>query len=61
MHYGFGITREILAWLEQYMNDKGFANILDFCGKALPNITAWENLKLKYKVTAEIDRDKCIG
>jgi len=61
MHYGFGIIREIVSGLEQYMNGKGFATIEEMRGKALPNITTWEHLNLKYKITAEIDRETCIG
>ena len=61
MHYGFGIVREMLTGLEGYMKDKGFAQLSDFIGKALPNVTTWENLNLKYKVIAAIDAGKCIG
>ncbi len=61
MHYGFRIVKEMIAGLEQYMDDKGFKTIDEIVGKALPNITTWENLNLKHKVVAQIDRDKCIG
>jgi len=61
MHYGFGIIRELVSGLEQYMDDKGFKTIDDFRGKALPNIMHWEDLNLKYKVVANINKDKCIG
>ncbi len=61
MHYGFGIIREMLPGLENYMRDKGFETLDDFIGKALPSITTWENLNLKYKVVAEINDEKCIG
>ncbi|MGB3526693.1 MAG: NAD-dependent dihydropyrimidine dehydrogenase subunit PreA [Flavobacteriales bacterium] len=61
MHYGFGIIRELLPGLERYMDDKGFKNIEAMCGKALPNILHWEDLNLKYKVVAEIHKEKCIG
>jgi dihydropyrimidine dehydrogenase (NAD+) subunit PreA len=61
MHYGFGIIREMLAGLEQYMLDKGFTRIQDFVGKALPNIRNWENLNLNYKVVASINEATCIG
>ena len=43
------------------MKDKGFQRLDDFIGKALPNVTTWENLNLNYKVIAEIDDSKCIG
>ena len=61
MHYGFGIVREMNAGLSNYMDEKGFATIDDMVGKALPNITTWENLNLKYDIKAEIEHDKCIG
>jgi len=61
MHYGFGIIREMVAGLEQYMSDKGFTTIDEMVGKALPNVRKWENLNLKYKIIAEIEESKCIG
>jgi dihydropyrimidine dehydrogenase (NAD+) subunit PreA len=61
MHYGFGIIREMLRGLEEYMDSKGFQTIEDMRGKALPNVMHWEDLNLKYKVVAGINEDKCIG
>ena len=43
------------------MAEKGFNTIYDMVGKALPNVQHWEDLNLKYKVTANIHEDKCIG
>lgn len=61
MHYGFGIIREMLPGLERYMSEKGFDTIAQMVGRALPNVTSWEHLNLKYKVTADIKEEKCIG
>ncbi|MCX6276218.1 MAG: NAD-dependent dihydropyrimidine dehydrogenase subunit PreA [Bacteroidetes bacterium] len=61
MHYGFGIIREMVAGLEQYMDEKGFKTLDDFRGKALQNIMHWEDLNLKYKIVADIHEEKCIG
>ncbi|MEO6348219.1 MAG: NAD-dependent dihydropyrimidine dehydrogenase subunit PreA [Aquaticitalea sp.] len=61
MHYGFGIVREMEAGLRQFMEEKNYNTIYDFAGKALPNVTEWKHLNLKYKVVAEIDPNKCIG
>lgn len=61
MHYGFGIIREMVAGLEQYMDEKGFATVGDFRGRALQNVLHWEDLNLEYKIVAHIDEDKCIG
>lgn len=61
MHYGFGIVREMQSGLEQFMRDKGFDTLDQMIGQSLPKVQKWENLNLKYKVTASIDADKCIG
>lgn len=61
MHYGFGIVRELIAGLEDFMRNKGFNTLDDFIGLSLPKVQKWENLNLKYKVVANIDADKCIG
>ena len=61
MHFGFGIIRDLKSGLERYMDEKGFTTIADFRGKALPNVKHWEDLNLKYKVVASINKDKCIG
>jgi dihydropyrimidine dehydrogenase (NAD+) subunit PreA len=61
MHYGFGIVREMEAGVLNFMNEKGYNTIYDFCGKALPNATEWKHLNLDYKVVANINEQKCIG
>ena len=61
MHFGFGIIREMTAGLTQYMVEKGFQNIDQMVGRALPNVLHWEDLNMKYKVTANIHAEKCIG
>jgi dihydropyrimidine dehydrogenase (NAD+) subunit PreA len=61
MHYGFGIIRELVAGLERYMDEKGFEKLDDFRGKALANVLHWEDLNLKYKIVANINKEKCIG
>jgi dihydropyrimidine dehydrogenase (NAD+) subunit PreA len=61
MHYGFGIVREMEAGLRKFMEDRGYNTIYDFAGKALPNVTEWKHLNLKYKVVANINPEKCIG
>ncbi|MEP1093778.1 MAG: NAD-dependent dihydropyrimidine dehydrogenase subunit PreA [Cyclobacteriaceae bacterium] len=61
MHFGFGIIREMIPGLENYMREKGFNNLDEMRGKALDNVKTWENLNLKYKVVADINEDKCIG
>lgn len=61
MHYGFGIIREMILGLEQYMAEKGFETLNHMQGKALSNVTTWESLNLEYKVVAEIEEEKCLG
>jgi len=61
MHFGFGIIREMITGLTQYMDDKGFQTIDQMTGKALPQMKTWENLNLEYQVKARIDEEKCIG
>jgi dihydropyrimidine dehydrogenase (NAD+) subunit PreA len=61
MHYGFGIVREMESGLRQFMDERGYATLYDFAGKALPQVTEWNQLNLKYKVVAQINADKCVG
>jgi len=60
MVYGFRIVQEMIAGLEQFMDEKGYARIEDFSGRAVPNVTDWQYLNLDYVVKARIDQDKCI-
>ena len=57
----FGIVREMEEGLIRFMDERGYKTIYDFAGKALPNVTEWKDLNLKYDVKAKINEDKCIG
>lgn len=61
MHYGFGIIREMVTGLSDYMDEKGFRSIAEMQGRALPNVVNWEGLNMDYKIVASINEDKCIG
>ena len=61
MHYGFGIIEELTRGLREYMTQKGFNQLSDFIGKALPNTVSWGELNMKYQVVAHINEEKCIG
>jgi dihydropyrimidine dehydrogenase (NAD+) subunit PreA len=61
MHYGYRIVEDMIAGLSDYMDEKGFRNISDFVGRAVPNFTEWGELDLKYHHVAEIHPEKCIG
>ncbi|WP_185984521.1 NAD-dependent dihydropyrimidine dehydrogenase subunit PreA [Aureimonas mangrovi] len=60
MTYGFKVVREMTSGLSQWMDEKGYASIEDFRGRAVPNVTDWQYLNLSYVTKARIDQDKCI-
>ncbi len=60
MHYGFRIVDDMISGLSQWMDGKGYAKLDDFVGRAVPNVTDWQFLNLKYDIKARIDQDKCI-
>ncbi len=61
MTYGFKIVQEMISGLSDYMDEKGYASIEDFRGRAVPNVTDWQYLNLNYVTKARIDQDKCIS
>jgi dihydropyrimidine dehydrogenase (NAD+) subunit PreA len=60
MHYGFKIVDDMIDGLRNWMDEKGYARIEDFRGKAVPNVTDWQYLNMNYKILARIDQDLCI-
>jgi dihydropyrimidine dehydrogenase (NAD+) subunit PreA len=60
MTYGFKIVEEMKTGLARWMDEKGFATIEDFRGRAVPNVTDWQYLNLNYIAKAHIDQDACI-
>jgi dihydropyrimidine dehydrogenase (NAD+) subunit PreA len=60
MTYGFKIVSEMISGLEQYMDEKGYATLEDFRGRAVPNVTDWQYLNLNYVTKARISQDDCI-
>ncbi len=60
MTYGFKIVEEMVDGLSNWMDEKGYNNISDFQGKAVPNVTDWQYLNLNYVTKAKIDQDLCI-
>ena len=60
MTYGFKIVQEMIAGLDRWMDEKGYATTSDFQGRAVPNVTNWEYLNLNYVTKARIDQDACI-
>jgi len=60
MHRGFGVIKSMTRGLDQWMQQKGFANIAQLVGAAAPRIKTWGDLDLNYKVIADIDESTCI-
>jgi dihydropyrimidine dehydrogenase (NAD+) subunit PreA len=60
MRYGFRIIDDLVDGLNNWMDDNGYANLEDFRGAAIPNVTDWQYLDLNYKTIAAIDQDTCI-
>ncbi len=60
MVYGFKIVQEMASGLSNYMDDKGFNNVSEIVGKALPTVSAWQFLNLQHITKAVINQDSCI-
>jgi dihydropyrimidine dehydrogenase (NAD+) subunit PreA len=60
MTYGFKIVAEMTDGLSEWMDSKGYRNIEDFRGMAVPNVTDWQFLNLNYITKAHINQDACI-
>jgi len=60
MTYGFKIVEEMIDGLSRWMDEKGYQNLDDFIGMAVPNVVNWERLNLNFITKAVIDQDQCI-
>jgi len=60
MHYGFRIVSDLVDGLSNWMDEKGYATLDDFRGRAVENVTDWKNLNLNYDIKARIDQSSCI-
>ena len=60
MAYGFRIVQEMISGLELWMEDKGYARLTDFQGRATRNVTDWQYLNLNYVAKANIHQEHCI-
>ena len=60
MRFGFRIIDDMVDGLNNWMDSKGLQTLEDFRGKAVANVTDWNQLDLNYKTLAVIDQDKCI-
>ncbi|KMJ56601.1 dihydropyrimidine dehydrogenase [Bacillus sp. LL01] len=61
MHHGFRIVEDMIDGLNNYLDDKGIASVMDIVGKTVTNYSDWGNLDLNYKVVAQINNDVCIN
>lgn len=60
MTYGFKIVEDMIDGLSDYMDEKGFTDVAEIVGKAVPNVTDWQYLNLNHITKAVIDQDLCI-
>ena len=60
MRFGFKIIDDMVDGLNNWMDSKSYTRLDDFRGKAVPNITDWNQLDLNFKTLASINQDKCI-
>ena len=59
MTYGFGVVKEMIAGLSDYLDEKDMG-LSDLIGRAKPNVTDWQYLNLNYVTKARIDPEACI-
>lgn len=59
MTYGFKIVQEMISGLSQYLDEKQLS-VEALIGRAVPNVTDWNQLNLNYVTKALIDQDACI-
>ncbi len=60
MLYGFRIIEDLNDGLSDFMDEKGYRNISDFRGMAVPNTVNWNDLNMNYDLKAKIDQQTCI-
>lgn len=60
MTYGFKIVQEMIAGLENWMDEKGMSTVDELVGRATPNVTDWQYLNLNYVAKARIHQELCI-
>ena len=61
MQYGYRIIDDLISGLSHWMDERGFENVDEFIGKALPNIIPAEDLDRSFQVMPEFDDKKCVG
>lgn len=61
MHHGFSIVEDMIDGLNNYLDDKGLASVMDLVGRSVQRYSSWGDLDLNYKIVAEINNDVCIN
>ncbi|NYF25062.1 NAD-dependent dihydropyrimidine dehydrogenase subunit PreA [Sporosarcina sp. JAI121] len=61
MHHGFSIVEDMIDGLNNYLDEKGIASVMDLVGQSVQRYSNWGDLDLNYKVVAEINNDVCIN
>ncbi|AUH34825.1 NAD-dependent dihydropyrimidine dehydrogenase subunit PreA [Paracoccus tegillarcae] len=59
MTYGFKVVQEMITGLHDYL-DSHEMQLSDLVGRAVPNVTNWNQLNLNYVTKAVIEQDLCI-
>ncbi|TXH70169.1 MAG: NAD-dependent dihydropyrimidine dehydrogenase subunit PreA [Thiothrix sp.] len=60
MVYGFKIIEDLCDGLSNFMDSKGYQNLDQLVGKAVPTVKNWNQLNLNYAEKAVINQDLCI-
>ena len=61
MQYGYRIVEDLISGLSHWMDERGYENLDEFIGMALPNIIPAEDLDRSFKILPNFDNKKCVG
>jgi dihydropyrimidine dehydrogenase (NAD+) subunit PreA len=61
MQYGYRIVEDMISGMSHFMDERGYNNIEEFIGSALPNLIPAEEINRDFKVFPKFDNKKCVG
>ena len=61
MQYGYRIVEDMINGLAHFMDERGYDNLEQFIGCALPNIIPAEELNRDFRLLPKFDDKKCVG
>ena len=61
MQYGYRIVEDMISGLSHFMDERGYDNLEQFIGCALPNIIPAEELNRDFRLLPKFDDKKCVG